>query len=95
VTAADQPNLKTVREYLYLSKRVSHVLVVIQPTLSSVTTTTITTLSHAISVRVVAATGHREVLSVIFQSAEVLAKMPSAPELSTLRRRPLLLLPLL
>jgi hypothetical protein len=90
VTAADQPNLKTVREYLYLSKRVSHVLVVIQPTLSSVTTTTTTTLSHAISVRVAAATGLREVLSVTSQLAEVPAKMPSAPEL-----RPLLLLPLL
>jgi hypothetical protein len=86
VTAADQPNLKIVQEYLHLSKRVSHVLVVIQPTLNFVTITTTTTLSHAISVRVVAATGHREVLSVTSQSAEVLAKMPSAPELSTLRR---------
>jgi hypothetical protein len=85
VTAADQPNLKTVREYLYLSKRVSHVLVVIQPTLSSVTTTTITTLSHAISVRVVAATGLREVLSVTSQSAEVPAKTPNALELRIFR----------
>jgi hypothetical protein len=85
VTAADQPNLKTVREYLYLSKRVSHVLVVIQPTLSSVTTTTTTTLSHAISVRVAAATGLREVLSVTSQSAEVPAKTPNALELRIFR----------
>jgi hypothetical protein len=85
VRAADQPNLKTVQEHLHLSKRISHVLVVIQPTLSSVTTTTITTLSHAISVRVVAATGLREVLSVTSQSAEVPAKTPNALELRIFR----------